>query len=300
MKQRIAAIIVLVVCTFIVWNGAALAYPGHGETSQKIAILLVTFGSSYPEAQKAFDTIDERVRNAFPDKEIRWAYTSRMIRNKMAGEGMDILSPEQALAQLADDGFTKVAVQSLHVIMGSEYHYLVSVARAFESMGKGFDVISVGMPLLAGQGAMDRSVAAVKAIIPPERNTDEAVVLVGHGSAHPANASYAALMWQLQVDDPNIHIGAISAFPEMEDILERLKANEISKVWLMPFMSVAGDHSQNDIFGDDDDSWQSVFTEAGIEVDAVKKGVAEYDVFVDVWIEHLKEALSKLQGAKEA
>jgi sirohydrochlorin cobaltochelatase len=117
--------------------------------------------------------------------------------------------------------------------------------------------------------------------------------LVGHGSAHPANTSYAALMWQLQVDDPNIYIGAISGFPEMEDIQKRLEAKGVGKVWLMPFMSVAGDHAQNDIFGDED-SWQSAFTEAGIAVEAVKKGIAEYDVFVDVWIEHLKEALSKL------
>ncbi len=277
---------------FALWAPFSSACPHHEEPTDKTGILLVTFGSSYPQARKAFDNIDKSVRAAFPDTEVRWAYTSRMVRSIMQEKGEALDSPEQALAKMADEGFSHVAVQSLHMIPGHEYHYLVSAARAYESIGKGISHIRVGMPLLAGQAALDQTVEAVNASIPDERKTDEAVVLVGHGSGHPANASYAALMWQLQLTDENIFIGTISGFPDMDDILARLRENDIQKVWLMPFMSVAGDHVQNDMFGEDADSWQSVFTEAGIAVETVNKGVAEYDAYVEIWIQHLEDALS--------
>ncbi len=274
--------------------GACPHHPHHEETPDKTGILLVTFGSSYPQAQNAFGNIDEKVRAAFPDTEVRWAYTSRMVRNKMTERGKTLPSPEQALAKMTDDGFTRVAVQSLHVITGKEFHYLASVADAFERMGKGLDRITVGMPLLAGQAAMEKTAAAITAAIPAERRPEEAVVLVGHGSAHPSNASYAALMWQLQQTDENLFIGTVSGFPDMGDILGALRKNGIRKAWLMPFMSVSGDHVQNDLFGDDHDTWKSAFNKAGIKVDAVNKGIAEYDVYVDIWIDHLKDALSQL------
>lgn len=293
MKRKIVSIFVLVI-VLALSAATAFACPPASEKTSKTGVLLVTFGSSYPEAQRAFDNIDKRARAAFPDTEIRWAWTSRIIRNIMAERGTVLHSPEQALAEMADEGFSHVAVQSLHMIMGSEFHYLNAAARAFESMGKGIENISVGMPLLADQRAMDMAANAVKSSIPSERKPNDGVVLVGHGTAHPANAFYTALMWQLQQTDKNIFIGTLSGFPDAEDILGILKGNDINKVWLMPFMSVAGDHVQNDMFGPDEDTWQSVFEEAGIETEAVSKGVAEYDVYVDIWIKHLEDALSKL------
>ncbi len=293
MKQPIR---ILLISLFIaaVWASFAAGGAHHEETTDKTGILLVTFGSSYPQAQEAFDHIGEKVRATFPDTDVRWAYTSRMVRSIMQEKGKTLDSPEQALAKMADEGFSHVAVQSLHMIPGHEYHYLASVARAYETMDKGISRIRVGMPLLAGQAALDRTVEAVKTAIPDERQAGEAVVLVGHGSAHPANASYAALMWQLQLTDENIFIGTISGFPGMDDILARLRENDVEKVWLMPFMSVAGDHVQNDLFGADGDSWQSVFTQAGITVEPVNKGVAEYDGYVEIWIQHIDDALSNL------
>ncbi|MFO8113576.1 MAG: sirohydrochlorin cobaltochelatase, partial [Desulfosalsimonadaceae bacterium] len=240
MKQGIR---VLFISLFIAaaWTSFAAAHAHHQETTDKTGILLVTFGSSYPQAQKAFDNIEENVRAAFPDTAVRWAYTSRMVRSIMQEKGKTLDSPEQALAKMADEGFSHVVVQSLHMIPGHEFHYLASVARAYETMDKGISRIHVGMPLMAGQTDMDKTAGAVKSAIPDERQAGEAVVLVGHGSTHPANASYAALMWQLQRTDENIFIGTISGFPGMAEILARLRENDVEKVWLMPFMSVAGD-----------------------------------------------------------
>lgn len=293
MKQS-GTIIVILLCMTLLWVSSGPACTHHTATPEKTGILLVTFGSTYPEAQNAFDNIDENVRNAFPGKEIRWAYTSRIVRNRMAEKGEILDSPEQALAKMADEAFTRVAVQSLHVIPGSEYHYLVSTARAFESLKKGIGRISVGKPLLAGQKALEAAAGAVNATMPEKRKPDEAVVLVGHGSSHAADASYAALMWQLQQEDENIFIGTISGFPGIDEIVSLLEENNPEKVWLMPFMSVLGDHAQNDMFGADAGSWRIVLTEAGFTVEGVNKGFAEYDEYVDIWIRHLREALSRI------
>ena len=115
---------------------------------------------------------------------------------------------------------------------------------------------------------------------------------MGHGTHHPSNAFYAALMFQLQLRDPNIFIGTVEGYPEIDDIMPMLKKKKIIKAWLLPFMSVAGDHARNDLAGDEEDSWKSILTREGIQCDVVLKGTAEYDGFVDIWLDHLKAVLA--------
>ncbi len=88
---------------------------------------------------------------------------------------------------------------------------------------------------------------------------------MGHGTHHPANAFYAALMFQLQLKDPNVYIGTVEGYPELDTVLTLLKKNQIQKAYLIPFMSVAGDHAKNDMAGDENDSWKSIISKAGIE-----------------------------------
>ena len=130
------------------------ALAGHGEKRpvQK-AILLVAFGTSDPEAQKTFGRIEEQARKAFPGVEIRWAYTSGMIRKKLAREGKALDSPEVALARLMETGFTHVAVLSLHTIPGEEFHELHRNAHLFGQMEGGFEKNPGGQaPPLVTQG----------------------------------------------------------------------------------------------------------------------------------------------------
>jgi sirohydrochlorin cobaltochelatase len=134
---------------------------------------------------------------------------------------------------------------------------------------------------------MERAVDAILATIPKERKKDEAVVLMGHGSHHPSNAFYAALMFQVQLKDPNVFIGNVEGFPELDTIQDLLIAKKIKKAYLMPFMSVAGDHAKNDMASDEEDSWKSVLTKAGFECVPILKGTAEYDEFVDIWVDHV-------------
>ncbi|HKJ64203.1 MAG TPA: sirohydrochlorin cobaltochelatase [Desulfopila sp.] len=282
--------IVFAVLIGVCWTPALASH--HGKTTQqKIGILLVAFGSSQKSAQVSFDNIDRKVKAAYPQTPIRWAYTSHIIRKKLASQGKRLDSPEMALARMQDEGFTHVAVQSLHTIAGAEYHNLRTVVDAFDTMGV-FQSIILGYPLLATQDDMEKTVNAILSVIPRERETDEAVILIGHGTHHPANAFYAALMLQLQLEDSNIYIGTVTGYPELDTILGLLKKNAVKKAYLMPFMSVAGDHAKNDMAGAEENSWKSVLSKNGIECQLVMKGTAEFDQFVDIWLEHLAAVLS--------
>lgn len=288
MKKNYLIFIALLLAVIYAGN----VFAGHHEKKpEKTGILLVAFGSSEESAQVSFENIHKKTEAAYPDTPIFWAYTSHIIRNKLAKQGKILDSPKVALAKMADQGFTNVAVQSLHTILGAEYHDLRRVVESFKSMGA-FEKIILGYPLLATQSDMERTVAAVLNAIPEERKKDEAVVLMGHGSHHPANAFYAALMLQVQLKDPNVFIGTVEGYPEIDDIKTWLLEKGIKKAWLMPFMAVAGDHAKNDMAGDEDDSWKSILTKAGIQCETVMKGTAEYDDYLGIWVDHIKAPLN--------
>lgn len=264
---------------------------GHGgSTPAKTGILLVAFGTSEASARTAFDHIHQRVQAAFPEIPVRWAYTSHIIREKLARQGKHLDSPMTAIARMADEKFTHVAVQSLHTIGGAEFHDLQRIVMGYQSMGT-FRQILLGDPLMATQADMQRIVDAVVATLPKERREKEAVVLMGHGTHHPANAFYAALMYQLQLRDPNIFVGTVEGYPEIDVVKQRLLANKTQKAYLMPFMAVAGDHAKNDMAGDEEGSWKTILSKAGIQCTPVLRGTAEYDVFVDIWVGHLQDVL---------
>lgn len=288
MKPAFLASLILL----LVWSAVAVAAQHGKAPEKKTGILLVAFGSSEESAQVSFENIDRKVKRDFPDIPVQWAYTSHIIRKKLAAQGKLLDSPEVALARMLDEGFTHVAVQSLHTISGAEFHDLQRTVAGFARMG-GFEQVALGNPLLATQEDLARTVEAILATVPKQRNPEEAVILMGHGTHHPANAFYAALMFQLQLRDPNIFIGTVEAFPDAAVILELLTAKGIKTAYLMPFMSVAGDHAKNDMAGDDQDSWKSIFTSAGITCIPILKGTAEFDEFVDIWVEHIGQTLAR-------
>jgi len=268
---------------------------GHGkDKAPRKGVLLVTFGTSIPKAQKAFELIDAAAKAKFSGLEIRWAYTSKIIRRKLAKEGKITLSPSLALARMAEEGFDHIVVQSLHVIPGLEFDDLQETAKRFEGIPEGPSRVVVGLPLLSSPEDMTRVAEAVLANLPPERKPDEAVVLMGHGTHHPANAVYPAMAYIFGRKDPNILVGTVEGYPEVEQVREDLLKRGLKTAWLMPFMSVAGDHALNDLAGDEPDSWKSILTKAGIECRPALKSLAEFPQAVDVWLDHLARALKEL------
>ena len=271
---------------------SALYASGHHaeKDNRKIGILLVAFGSSEQSAWVSFDNIEKNIRSLYPDTPVRWSYTSHIIRNKLARQGKLLNSPETALSKMMDEKFTHVAVQSLHTIGGKEYHDLARTVASFRMM-KGFKKISLGAPLLYSQKDMDRAVDAAISTIPKDRKKDEAVVFMGHGTHHPANAFYAALMFQLQLKDKNIFVGTVEGYPDIELIKKLLIERKIKKAYLMPFMSVAGDHAKNDMAGNEKESWKTILGSAGIKPVCILKGTAESKLFVNIWADHIGTAI---------
>jgi sirohydrochlorin cobaltochelatase len=265
----------------------------HGDKRpMKKGILLVAFGTTVPEAQISFENIERSVKKTFPGIPVRWGYTSRTIIRKMGEKGMQLATPEEALSSMMRENFTHVAVQSLHVMPGAEFHGLVKNVQRFAGMSKGLKKVIVGYPLMTTSEDVQRVAETFLKIVPPERRKTDAVVFMGHGTYHPANVYYAALNYHVQKLDPNVFVGTVEGWPEIDDITTDLKKNRIEKAYLMPFMTVAGAHARQDMAGPSADSWKSMLEKEGINCVVVLKGTAEFQEFVDIWVDHLRSAFS--------
>jgi sirohydrochlorin cobaltochelatase len=288
-NKTVMSVIVILSLILGAWN----AFAAHGEKkAEKKAILLVAFGTSEPDAQKSFDQIDAQTKKAFAGMDIRWAFTSKIIRAKLAKQGKMLDSPEVALAKMMGDGYTHVAVLSLHTIPGEEFHELVRNVHLFGQMADGFETILVARPLLSSHEDMETVAKTLLKNI-PGRKAEEAVLFMGHGTEHhPADAIYLAMNQVFQELDPLAFVGTVEGKPTIEDILSKLKKLKSKKVWLMPMMSVAGDHAKNDMAGDEADSWKSILIKNGYTCEPVLKGTAEFSEIVDVWLDHLRTVVS--------
>lgn len=255
---------------------------------EKRGILLVAFGACTPQAQAAYQHVERKAQAVFPDIPIRWAFTSAVMRKKLAGVGQPGDSVEMALARMMNEGVSHVAVQALHVIAGKEHHDMMINSRLFGQMRGGFRQVLLGLPLLGTGDDMEKIVTALLASIPPERKPQEAVIFMGHGSPHPANACYTALMYHLQQADANIFVGTMNGRPGIADICTSLRQQKITSAYLLPCLAVAGNHALKDMAGDNEHSWKSVIEKHGISCKPVLKGLAEYDAIVDIWVDHLK------------
>lgn len=296
MNEMLLAVSALFVFGFLLAHAPSLVVAGgKRKRPERRAILLVAFGTAVPEAQKAFEQIHAQASGAFPHCEIRWAYTSRVIRTRLAREGRTVSSPEMALAGLMEEGFTRVAVLSLHVIPGIEFHDLIRNAGLFGQMAGGFERILVARPLLSSRRDMVRVASALIQRIPAERKPEEAVILLGHGTEkHPSDAIYAAMAHTFAEMAPLVFVGTVQGYPAMEDVLPKLQEKKVRKAFLMPFMAVAGDHARKDMAGDQADSWKSQLHEEGITVETVLTGIAEYPEIVEIWLDHLREVVAGL------
>ncbi|MBQ9564156.1 MAG: sirohydrochlorin cobaltochelatase [Synergistaceae bacterium] len=245
---------------------------GHGEEqADKSGILVVSFGTSMPEARRAIDNLVDAAKTAFPGTDVRLAFTSNIIRRKIAREQNEVIpTPVEALARMNDEGFTHVYVMPTHIIPGEEYDELVNVVDAFKSLkGKyGFKKLEVGKPYLNGAADCDKMAKVLTARFAQQlKKKDTAIVLMGHGTPeHIANALYSQL--QLSLDKAaygRFFLGTVEAAPLIEDVIARLKrVKSVKKLVISPFMIVAGDHANNDLAGaDDDESWLNLLKKAG-------------------------------------
>jgi sirohydrochlorin cobaltochelatase len=293
MALVMVGLLIAAVGLLVVSGESALASEKNASREKK-GILLVAFGTSEPDARTAIESIVEAVKAAFPESEVRLSYTSNIIRRKiLREEGLAVDSPLMALSRMKDDGFSSVTVQSLHIISGEEFHQLASVVRAFGSIrGKyGFSRLSLGKPLLDSIEDYHNTVAMLRSKYGDLAGNGGAVVFMGHGTHHGANAAYSKMQLLFDEEELPFLMGVVEGFPEIDSVKRRLKSMNPSKVTLVPFMVVAGDHARNDMADEEDpESWMSILKQEGYAVEAVLKGLGDGEGLADLFIGHIREA----------
>ncbi len=259
------------------------------------AILVVSFGTSYEETRKkTIDRIEAEIQEQFSECAVYRAWTSGMIRRKLQErDGIRIMNVREAFEQMQADGISEVIVQPTHVINGIENDRMTQDVESFRGS---FDRIAIGAALLTSAEDCRRVIeAVVKELHPAE---DEALVFMGHGTEHYANAVYAALDYQFKdMEYSNIFMGTVEGYPTLESVMKLVERSGLKKVVLAPFMIVAGDHATNDLSGDEEDSWKSVFEQAGYEVRCVLKGLGEYKEIREIILDHVRAAMEQQKSA---
>ncbi|MDR1777919.1 MAG: sirohydrochlorin cobaltochelatase [Desulfovibrio sp.] len=253
--------------------------PGSGR---KRAILLAAFGASSMQGQASLKNFDSLVRERFPGIPVRWAYTSLILRERLARARQKSDSAAKALQRLAFEHFEEIAVQPLQTIAGKEYTELCRAAR--EVACKAGLVCRAGAPLLATDDDVRETARAIVRHLPQERLPNEDVVLMGHGARHAAVARYADLAVAVRGLDSHVHVGAMNGGQRLEEILTRIEG---SRVWLMPLLSVVGRHAVQDMAGEQETSWRSRIEASGRTCVPVLKGMAECAGFAEIWLRHL-------------
>lgn len=264
------------------------------HSGMKRAILLVAFGASSAQGQSALKNFDARVRARFPGLPVRWAYTSLLLRERLAKARQKSDSVLKALRRLCFEKFTEVAVQPLQTIPGRE-HAEVCAAMDEVAAQEGL-VCRVGAPLLAEPEDVAQAALALTRHLPPERAPGEDVVLMGHGARHAAVARYGDLAQAVSALDPRVHVGTMNGAVVLEDILPRLTSE---RVWLMPLLSVVGRHALQDMAGEQAQSWRSRIEADGRQCVPVLKGTAEYAGFAEIWLRHLEDAARSFDAAAD-
>lgn len=259
----------------------------------KKAILVVSFGTSYHETRKkTIEACENKIKESFKDYDFYRAFTSGMIINKLKKrDNMFIDNPSEALEKLYNAGYKEVVVQSLHIICGDEYNKLKDMVAQYEDK---FDKISIGRPLLTYIDDYRETVEAVKKDL-DKMDIDEAVVFMGHGTEHESHSSYPAIEYMFRDYGINAFVGTVEGYPELEQVIKKLKNRNIKTVDLLPFMLVAGDHAINDMASDEEDSWKSILEKEGFNVKVHLQGLGEYPAIQDKFVNHALDCAKELE-----
>ena len=268
---------------------ASLDDPGNQDEIGENEILVVSFGTSFNDSRRlTIGAIENAIREAFPDWSVRRAFTSQIIIDHVnKRDGVKIDNVKEALDRAVDNGVKNLVVQPTHLMAGLEYHDLeeevMSYADAFES-------ITMGENLLAEDGDFEEVAKIITARTAEYDDGETAICFMGHGTEAESNAVYAKMQEVLTADGfENYFVGTVEATPSLEDVMAAVGEGEYKRVVLMPLMVVAGDHANNDMAGDEEDSWKSQFEAEGYSVECVLEGLGQQPEIQHLYVEHLQK-----------
>lgn len=271
-----------------------------GNEKNHQAIVVVSFGTTFDDArEKCIESVENKITEMFPFYEVRRAFTSNIVMKRLAEKGIMVDNLEQALTKLKNEGYTDVIIQSTHLIPGEEYNTkILEVAAKHKN---DFQTIKIGRPVLTYSGDGNTTndykefVKVLKKQLPKNQGQDTQIIFMGHGSNHENGTVYSKLQLELDKQGVKGYVAVVEdgAEPSFDSVLKKLAANkETKKVLLMPLMLVAGDHANNDMAGEEEDSWKSILTAKGYAVEIYMHGLGENKAFQDIYVEHIKDAIA--------
>lgn len=267
------------------------------EAPKDQAIMVVSFGTSFNDNRKeTICAVENAIAEAFPDYDVRRAFTAQIIIDKVAKyDDVIIDNVGEALDRAVEDGVKTLVVQPTHLMNGLEYNDLVTELAEYSDA---FEKIEVGEPLLTTDADFEAVAQAITAATKDYDDGETAICFMGHGTEAESNQVYSKMQEVLKADGyENYFVGTVEASPTLEDVLAAVQENEAyTKVALQPLMVVAGDHANNDMAGDEEGTWKSEFTAAGYEVTPLLNGLGSLEDVQKLYVEHTQAAIDKLGG----
>ena len=279
---------------------ASLDDPRNQDEIGDKEILVVSFGTSFNDSRvKDIKSIEDSIQDAFPDWAVRRAFTAQIIINHVeARDGECIDNMDQALERAVENGVKELVVQPTHLMHGAEYDEMVEALLG--EVGDDATVINADKEAVAKAVVAEEASEAGFKDAADAADQGTAFVLMGHGTAHVAKVTYSQMQTQMQnLGYSNVFIGTVEGEPEetsCESVIEAVKAAGYKNVVLRPLMVVAGDHANNDMAGDDDDSWKSQFEASGAfdKVDTQISGLGRIKAVESFYVAHTRTAIESI------
>ena len=266
--------------------------PRNQDNIGEKELLVVSFGTSFNDNRVAtIGAIENALEKAFPGLSVRRGFTAdTIIHHVYDRDGELIDNIQEALDRAVANGVKELYVQPTHLMHGYEYDDVIAALAPYSDSFE----IKVGEPLLTSHEDFRIVMNAIVEATAQYDDGKTAIVFMGHGTSHEYNKIYPQ-MQQLLKDSgyENYFIGTVEAEPSVEDALELVQAGNYERVVLRPLMIVAGDHANNDMYGDEEDSWKVIFQNAGYEVIGVLEGLGQLPAIQDLFVEHVKAMLEE-------
>ncbi len=264
------------------------------KKQMKKAILVVSFGTSHLQAlEEDICSVERALGAAFPDRELRRAFTSGVIRRKLLRrDGIKVDGVVEALEALRLENFEDVLVQPTHILNGVETERLMAEARLYALV---FERFAVGQPLLSSTEDYARLADAIMEEM-PNLGYDGALVLMGHGTGHFINAAYPAMEYVFHDRGyGNVFVGTVEGYPTIQEVIRRLDEQlNVRRVLVAPMLLVAGEHVRRDMAGEHPESWVNQLTAHNYRAQPLLRGLGAYESVCRMYVEHAQAAL----GAK--
>lgn len=261
------------------------------------ALIVISFGSTFTETRlKDIGGIEQSLAEAFPAYTQFRAFTSSIIRKRLAEKGLFIDDPETVLQKLVEAGYTEVIIQPTHLLHGEEFEQKIEALQS--TYASKFNKFIVSQPLIVQEQDYLLTASAIASQFPAIAK-NEGIVLMGHGTPRNNNKAHGYTYKKMQKIFDAMKLPVVVGTVEEEDspnfdtVLETVLERGYKKVHMYPLMVVAGDHANNDMYGDEIDSWKCQIEARGVKTEGHLHGIGRNKAIQALYIQHVLEAMSK-------